>query len=89
MNLLHKKINQFKNEFKKLSKENNLFYTYLSSFISALSFSILYIFTRDLKFPIALSLAIFLFISVMMKKIYTKHEELYIFEELEKYKNSL
>lgn len=89
MSLLQKKIEQFKNEFKKISKENNLFYTYLSGFISALSFCFLYIFTRELKMPIAFSLTSFLFLTVIMKKIYNKHEAIYIKEELDKYKNSL
>lgn len=89
MNLLQKKIRQFKYEFKKISQDNNLFYNYLSGFISVLSFSILYIFTRNLKFPIAFSLICFLFLSLAMRKIYKKHEEIYIREELDKYKNSL
>ncbi len=87
--LLDKKIEQFKNEFKKISNENNLFYTYLSGFISALSFCFLYIFTRELKLPIAFSLSCFLILSFIMKNIYKKHEAIYVFEEVEKYKNSL
>ena len=86
---LNTKIEQFKKEFKKISKENNLFYTYLIGFISALSFSFLYIFTRDVKLPIAFSLACFLSLSFLMKKIYDKHEAIYIVEELEKFKNRL
>lgn len=89
MSILQKKIEQFKKEFKNLSKENNLFYTYLSGFISALSFSFLYIFTRNIILPIAFSLSCFFFLSFFMKKVYKNHEAIYISEELEKYKNSL
>ncbi|WP_175992212.1 hypothetical protein [Burkholderia vietnamiensis] len=87
--LLDRKIEQFKAEFKKISNENNLFYTYLSGFISALSFCFLYIFTRELKLPIAFSLSCFLVLTFIMKNIYKKHEAIYVFEEVEKYKNSL
>lgn len=87
--LLDRKIEQFKTEFKKISNENNLFYTYLSGFISALSFCFLYIFTRELKLPIAFSLSCFLVLTFIMKNIYKKHEAIYVFEEVEKYKNSL
>ena len=89
MNILSKKLDQFKTEFKKISKENNLFYTYLSGFISALSFCFLFIFTRTLTLPIVFSIGFFLLLTSLMKKIYTEHERKYIIEELEKYKNRL
>ena len=63
---LNTKIEQFKKEFKKISKENNLFYTYLTGFISALSFSFLYIFTREVKLPIFFSLVCFFSLSLSL-----------------------
>lgn len=89
MNLTEKKTNQFTNDFKKLSKENNQFYTYLAGYISAIMFCFILIFTRNLAMPVIFSSVAFLTITYGMRKIYKKHEGIYIQEELTKWKDSL